>query len=200
MAGVAAGFGAVFGTPLTGAIFALEVLAIGRMSYEALIPCLIASVAGDYATTAWGIHHMQYHVSSLAHLNVISVSPRLNGLLVGKVGLAGAIFGLASVLFTELTHGFGALFKKVIRSPLARPAVGGAIVIGLVYLLGTQAYLGLGVTADPHHPEQVSILSSFNAGGASPWSWWWKILFTAVTLGSGFKGGEVTPLFFVGAA
>lgn len=71
--------------------------------------------------------------------------------------------------------------------------------IGLAYTIGPD-YLGLGVTADPNYPNQVSILSSFHEGGATYWSWWWKILFTAVTLSSGFKGGEVTPLFFIGAA
>jgi H+/Cl- antiporter ClcA len=70
----------------------------------------------------------------------------------------------------------------------------------LAYLLGTTDYLGLGVRADPSSPTGISILSCFSPGGATDWSWWWKLLFTAVTLGAGFKGGEVTPLFFVGAA
>ena len=69
--------------------------------------------------------------------------------------------------------------------------------ISLVYALGTRDYLGLGVTSPD--PGAVTLLSAFTAGGATPWSWWWKLLFTAVTLGSGFKGGEVTPLFFIGA-
>lgn len=73
------------------------------------------------------------------------------------------------------------------------------IVIALAWLIGPD-YLGLGVSADPHYPGQVSIVSSFHEGGATYWSWLWKIIFTAVTLSSGFKGGEVTPLFFIGAA
>src|SRR5690606_19797309 len=70
MAGVAAGFGAVFGTPLTGAVFALEVLAIGRMSYEALVPCLIASILGDWTCAAWGVHHTDYRISTLVDLGL----------------------------------------------------------------------------------------------------------------------------------
>ncbi|HEX8430502.1 MAG TPA: chloride channel protein, partial [Longimicrobium sp.] len=81
--------------------------------------------------------------------------------------------------------------------PAFRPFVGGLIVIALVHLLGTREHLGLGV--HPPRDEDASIVTAFQPGGASPWSWWWKIVFTAVTIGSGFKGGEVTPLFFVGA-
>lgn len=103
-----------------------------------------------------------------------------------------------SVLFAELTHSIGRGFKRLIPQAMFRPVLGGAIVIALVLLLGTRDYLGLGVTSN--HPGSVSIVSSFTPGGVTPWSWWWKLLFTAVTLGSGFKGGEVTPLFFIGAA
>ncbi|HEX3356368.1 MAG TPA: voltage-gated chloride channel family protein [Tepidisphaeraceae bacterium] len=200
MVGIAAGFGAVFGTPLTGAIFAIEVLAIGRMNYESLLPCLIASIVGDWTTTLCGINHTHYHVPLFANPALADSIPRIDWLLLGKVALASIAFGLTSVLFAELTHGLSWLFKKILPWSIARPAVGGLIVIAMVYLLGTRDYLGLGVSTDPHTPAGVSILSCFNPGGATPFSWWWKILFTAVTLGSGFKGGEVTPLFFIGAA
>ncbi|HAI13237.1 MAG TPA: voltage-gated chloride channel protein [Phycisphaerales bacterium] len=197
IAGVAAGFGGVFGTPLTGAIFALEVLAIGRMSYDALIPCLIASVVSDWACQWWGIDHQYYFVPSMHLPDADGLIAHLDWLLLAKVIIAGVAFGLASKFFAELTHGIGKLFKKFIAIPMLRPFIGGLLVIGMVYLLGTRDYLGLGVT----NPDGgVSIVSCFTNGGASPWSWWWKLLFTAVTLGAGFKGGEVTPLFFIGAA
>jgi H+/Cl- antiporter ClcA len=128
----------------------------------------------------------------------VGQTPGLSWLLLGKAAVAAVVFGLASVIFAELTHGLGALFKRTIRWPAMRPFVGGLIVIALALSIGPD-YLGLGVVA-PHHPERVTIVSSFAPGGAHAWSWWWKILFTAVTLSSGFKGGEVTPLFFVGAA
>ena len=191
MAGIAAGFGAVFGTPLTGAIFAMEVLAVGKIGYEALLPCLISSVIGDWTCTAWGIGHTSYHIE-LSHL------PHLSLELVWKVSLASVAFGLASLLFAELAHGLHYSFKKLVPSPALRPALGGCIVIALVYLVGCRDYLGLGVTSP--NPEAVTIVSSFSAGGAHTWSWLWKIVFTCVTISSGFKGGEVTPLFFVGAA
>ena len=200
--GIAAGFGAVFGVPLTGAVFAIEVLAIGRMSYESLIPCLIASVAGDWACTAWNVdwHSVRFHILHTRYAISSLADEGINPLLLAKVAIASMAFGLASVVFAELTHSLQWCFKRVIPWPVLRPVVGGAIVIGLVYAIGTRDYLGLGVSPDPHTPFAVTIQSCFRAGGATPWSWWWKILFTAVTLGSGFKGGEVTPLFFVGAA
>ncbi len=200
MAGIAGGFGAVFGTPLTGVIFALEVLAIGRLSYTALVPCLIASVVGDWTTTAWGIPHTHYHVAQFAQLGMVANAPHFSWLLAGKVAIAAVAFGLASVLFAELMHGLQHTFKSFIRWPIVRPVVGGLIVIGLVHLLGTRDYLGLGVNAPTERPDAITILSCFEVNGATPWSWWWKILFTVITLSSGFKGGEVTPLFFIGAA
>ncbi len=194
MTGVAAGFGAVFGTPLTGAIFAVEVLAIGLVDFQSMVPCLIASIVGDWTTSAWGIHHTHYHIGE-----VLQYGSQMSWVLLGKVAIASVAFGLASVIFAELAHGLHRVFKWAVPWSAFRPALGGVLVIALAYLIGPD-YLGLGVTADPHYPNQISILSSFHEGGATYWSWWWKILFTAVTLSSGFKGGEVTPLFFIGAA
>jgi H+/Cl- antiporter ClcA len=192
MAGIAAGFGSVFGTPLTGAVFALEVLVVGRMQYDALIPVLVASLVGDYTCTAWGIHHATYHVNFAG-----PVGRQFDGLLLGKVVIAAMLFGLASQLFAELTHALKHRFTRFIAYAPLRPAVGGLLVIALVYAVGTRDYLGIGVTSPD--PGAVTILSAFHPGGADAWSWCWKLLFTAVTLASGFKGGEVTPLFFIGA-
>lgn len=196
MSGVAAGFGSVFGTPLTGAIFAMEVLTIGRIQYEALIPVLIASVVGDLTCSAWGIKHAVYHIQfssadaagSLLHLDL---------LLLGKVVIVGCLFGLASTFFAELVHVLQLPFKKYIKYAPLRPVVGGLLIIGGVYALGTRDYLGIGVS----HPDPgaVTILSAFQPDGAHGWSWLAKIIFTCVTLACGFKGGEVTPLFFIGA-
>ncbi|HEX4071994.1 MAG TPA: voltage-gated chloride channel family protein [Planctomycetaceae bacterium] len=200
MAGVAAGFGAVFGTPLAGAVFAMEVLAIGRMSYESLVPCLAASVIGDVTVRAWGIGHSHYYITSVVSSAGLTAHSPLSFPLMFKVIVAAVAFGLAAVLFAELTHRLHRLFATILPWPVVRPVLGGVLVIALVYALGTRDYLGLGTNADPATPHAVTIQSCFSAGGATWWSWWWKILFTAVTLSSGFKGGEVTPLFFIGAA
>ena len=194
MAGVAAGFGSVFGTPLTGAIFAMEVLVIGRMRYDALVPVLVASVVGDYTCAAWGVGHARY---AIAFDGMTNGYLHLDGWLVAKVVLAAAIFGLVSRLFVELIHVLQKGFEGLVPQAWLRPALGGALVIVLVYLIGTRDYLGIGVSSPDEHA--VTLLSAFRAGGATPWSWWWKLLFTAITLSVGFKGGEVTPLFFIGA-
>ncbi len=195
LAGVAAGFGSVFGTPLAGAVFAMEVLVIGRVQYDALIPVLVASLVGDFTCSAWGIHHSSYHIGSA---DGTGLHAALDGALLAKVVLAAMAFGLTSRLFAELTHGLQHGLKRIVPSAPLRAALGGLVVIGLVYLVGSHDYLGLGVQG--RTPESVTLLSTFQAGGATPWSWWWKLLFTAVTLAAGFKGGEVTPLFFIGAA
>ncbi|WP_454886327.1 DUF190 domain-containing protein [Sphingomonas oryzagri] len=194
MAGVAAGFGAVFGTPLAGAVFALEVLAVGRIEYAALVPCLVAALVGDWTCHAWGIHHAAYAVSAFA--------PAEQGLLFEpvlllKAALAGVVFGLAGLIFAEANHALGGWLKKVVPYGPARPAISGVAVIALSYLIGTRAYLGLGVwSLIPGDPTIVG----FFQPGADSWSWALKMLFTVVTLSGGFKGGEVTPLFFIGAA
>ncbi len=197
LAGVAAGFGSVFGTPLAGAVFAMEVLAIGRIRHEPLVPCLAAGLVGDLTCSAWGIRHTPYHIEILAPSSRFGFG-HLDLLLLGKAALAGVLFGLAALLFAELTHGIQQRFRQHVGRPWLRPVIGGLAVIMLVQLVGTRSYLGLGVTSP--NPADVTILTSFQPDGATAWSWLWKLLFTAVTLGAGFKGGEVTPLFFVGAS
>jgi H+/Cl- antiporter ClcA len=178
-AGVAGGFGSVFGTPIAGAIFGLEFIVLGRIEYHALVPALVASVVGDYTTRALGIVHTPY--PTVAHLE-------LTPLLVGEWLVFAIAVAAVTTAFIEATH-FLRRHGERVRLPL-RMALGGAIVVGLWRLVGTSDYLGLGVPTivraftDPHLPVYAFAL---------------KLLFTAITLGAGFLGGEVTPLFFVGA-
>ncbi len=195
-AGVAAGFGSVFGTPLTGAIFALEVLALGSMRYNALIPCLLASVMGDFFCHAWGTSHTPYFIGNAA-MRIVLPDYHIDPVLAGKIILASVAFGLAGFLFAELTHTLQRLFKGLISIYWLRPVAGALLVMGITWMLGTRDYLGIGVTTASG--EGISIVNAFTAGGATSWSWFWKLLLTAITLACGFKGGEVTPLFFVGA-
>lgn len=197
-AGVAAGFGAVFGTPLTGTIFALEVIAIGRIQYNALLPCLIAALVGDFTVSAWGVHHTQYHI------DVVNAGGGLYGghlplslLLLGKVIISSALFGLAAMAFAKAVHLVKNTAVKLIKISWLIPALGGIIIIALTLALGKPDYLGLGVDAE--YPGAVTIISAFKHGGADAFSWLWKLIYTSVTLGTGFKGGEVTPLFYIGA-
>ena len=194
MAGVAAGFGAVFGTPLAGAVFALEVLAIGRIEYAGILPCLLAALVGDWACHAWGIHHTPYHI---AYAGAGGDGLFGEPLLLAKAALAGVFFGLAGLVFAEANHALGGFLKARIPYGPARAALGGVLLIALVWIVGTRAYLGLGVwSAIPGDPT----IAGFFTGPVDKWSWALKMLFTVVTLSAGFKGGEVTPLFFIGAA
>lgn len=192
MAGVAAGFGSIFGTPIAGAVFALEVLIIGKVQYDGLIPCFFASVLADWSCRAWGIGHTHYHVE------VPAVGSIMDGTLMAQVIAAAIAFGLVSLLFSNISHHLSAAFKTYIPRAEFRPVVGGLIVIGLFFLAGTGDYLGLGVLGD--RPDAVTLPAMFTSTEIPASAWIWKLVFTIVTLSAGFKGGEVTPLFFIGAA
>ncbi|ULQ54642.1 voltage-gated chloride channel family protein [Flavihumibacter fluvii] len=196
MCGMSAGFGAVFGTPVAGAVFALEVLTIGRIKYDALIPCLIASLIADITCRTTGIQHTQYHISGISGPNKYLPFIAFDVILLFKIILAGSLFGLASYFFAKLSQTIKSKSQQYIPKPWMVPFIGALLVIAISYGLGSFDYLGLGVT----NPESgISITSAFSVNGASHFSWFWKLLLTAITLGTGFKGGEVTPLFFIGA-
>jgi H+/Cl- antiporter ClcA len=180
MCGISAGFASVFGTPLAGAVFGLEVLMVGSVSYGALVPCFLAAFAGDLTTRAWHVTHTVYRVSE-----VPAISAR--GVLLAAV--AGAVFGLVAMAFARTVHVIAARCKAMIAYSPFRPLLGGAVVAVAVFALGTTKYIGLGIPG---------ILAAFN-GPQPAYDWAAKFLFTVVTLGTGFKGGEVTPLFFIGA-
>ncbi|MGI4884692.1 MAG: chloride channel protein [Janthinobacterium lividum] len=180
IAGMSAGFASVFGTPLAGAVFGLEVFLLGSVRYEAIWPSFLAAVVADAVTRAWGVGHTPY--PALAALPLTATG-------LGCTLLAGALFGLAARFFATLTHGISQVFSRITYPPL-RPVVGGVLVAGAMWGLGTMRYAGLGVPV---------IVEAFQHPlGAQDFAL--KLLLTALTLGAGFKGGEVTPLFFIGAA
>jgi H+/Cl- antiporter ClcA len=192
-AGVAAGFAAVFGTPLAGAIFAFEFPGYGRPRFRAIAPALGAAFLADRVTLAWGIEHTQYHISSVAHEGFAHEAG-----LIARIAIAGVAFGIAGASFARGTRLASRGYARLVRWPVLRPAVAGLLVIGVTLALGTRAYLGLGITSpDSSH---TTIVSSFAEGGANNFAWLWKGLLTVLTVGGGFKGGEVTPLFYIGAS
>jgi H+/Cl- antiporter ClcA len=192
LAGVAAGFGSVFGTPVAGAVFALELRVTGRVKYGALAACFFASFVADWACRAWGIEHTQYFVQ-LAPVGALEIL-----WLIGKVIIASAVFGLVALLFSESSRRLSRLFETCIPRPELRPFVGGVCLIALFFLSGTSDYLGLGVLGET--PRSLTLPSFFTSSQVPASAWAWKLVFTAITLGAGFKGGEVTPLFYIGAA
>lgn len=180
MAGISAGFASVFGTPLAGAVFGLEVLAIGKLRYDALLPCTVAAVVADQIGLLWGVQHTHYAV---AQVPPIAVWPLL------AMVLAGIAFGLTGRWFANATHLLGGWVKERIRYAPLRPFAGGIVVAACVYLLDADRYIGLGIP---------TIQAAFDMPLA-PHDFLGKIAFTVASLGSGFKGGEVTPLFYIGA-
>jgi len=178
---IAAGFGSVFGTPLAGAIFGLEVFLIGRIRYNAIFPAFASAIFADWVTHLWQAKHTHYH---------ISVVPELDFLPVLYSIIAGVAFGLCAASFSKTIHWTAYQFKKRIIFPPMRPFVGGIMVALAVLAIGTTKYIGLGIP---------TIVQSFETQ-LPPYDFAVKMAFTIVTLAAGFKGGEVTPLFFIGAA
>jgi H+/Cl- antiporter ClcA len=192
-AGVAAGFGAVFGTPVTGAIFAVEVLTLGSIKFNAFIPGLLAAFVGDITVGLWHVSHVHYHIDIIPNNGFFN----FDALLLGKIILSSIVYGLVSLAFAMLIIQIKKGCLKLFRHNWMIPVFGGLIIIALTLLIGKPDYLSLGVDAE--YPGAVSIPSAFHASGSHTFSWLWKTIYTSITLGTGFKGGEVTPLFYIGA-
>ena len=183
--GISAGFSAVFGTPIAGAIFALEIMLFKNIRVADILPSFAAAYIAHYTCLAWGIHHTIYTLPTIGHFNMHSLVPTF---------LAGLIFGTTALFFSAANSFWSKLFVNIKYEPL-RPFIGGIILVIVILLMGTtksidpSKFLGLGIPA---------ITDSFltPAGG---YDFLIKLLLTTFTLSAGFKGGEVTPLFFIGA-
>lgn len=180
IAAVAGGFGSVFGTPLAGAVFALEFFLIGRIRYNALFPAFFTAVIADIVTKLWQTPHTHYHIDIIPEVSFLNISFAI---------LAGLFFGICALTFSRLIHQSGRLFKMKISYPPLRPFIGGIIVASAVWAIGSTKYIGLGIP---------TIEQSFNEQ-LPAYDFALKLILTIITLSSGFKGGEVTPLFFIGA-
>ncbi|MES2853789.1 MAG: voltage-gated chloride channel family protein, partial [Bacteroidota bacterium] len=178
--GISAGFASVFGTPLAGALFALEVLYFSKISYKSIPLSFLTAYIAYFTVEFWHIKHTHYS---------IPIIPEMSFTTLFWIIPVSILFGLAAMLFSRSTHFWGHLFSKNISFPPLRPFIGGIILAVVIYCIGTTKYIGLGI------PEIVDSFSNPNAS----YDFILKILFTGFTLGAGFKGGEVTPLFFVGA-
>lgn len=179
LCGMSGVFAALFGTPLTATVFALEVISVGVLYYAGLVPCLTAALTGYLVSVLMGVPPTRFTVT-VPGLEVRTM------LLVMVLALLCAV---VSILFCRGLHGVERLLKRTLKNPYLRVAVGAAVLIGLT-LLTNGDYNGAG----------MEVISRAIAGQADPWAWVWKLLFTAITIGCGFKGGEVVPSFFVGAA
>ncbi|SFB82363.1 H+/Cl-antiporter ClcA [Flexibacter flexilis DSM 6793] len=180
MCGAGAGFSALFGTPLAGAIFAIEFAVVGKMWHKAWLPVFWASLCANYVCNLWPVTHTHY-----PQITMPTFSPE--NLL--YVVVAAIAFGLAARVFVWLNEWLSAKSKQFISNAILRAAIGGAIVAASVWLAGTTQYIGLGlplIEASFREPQAIYIFFI-------------KIVLTCLTLSFGMKGGEVTPLFFIGA-
>jgi H+/Cl- antiporter ClcA len=178
--GISAGFASVFGTPLAGALFALEVLYFSKISYKSIALSFVVAYVAYFTVEFWQVQHTHYHIAVVPEMsfkNIIWIIP------------VGVLFGVTAMLFSKTTRFWGNLFSKYIKYAPLRPFIGGIILAIAIYFIGTTKYIGLGIP---------TVVDSFTNSNAS-YDFLIKILFTGFTLGAGFKGGEVTPLFFIGA-
>jgi len=177
--GVSAGFAAVFGTPWAAAVFALEIMSFKKIKFENIIPSFTAAFGAHYICLAWMVKHTAYSIDIIPSITASTISWTM---------LAGLIFGVAALLFIYTGKIFEGLFSKIKFAPL-RPFMGGIIIALFIVLFRNTKYIGLGIP---------SIVDAFMTP-AGHFDFALKILLTSLTLSAGFKGGEVTPLFFIGA-
>lgn len=182
MCGMSAGFSALFRTPMAAAIFALEVISIGIMHYSALVPCVTAAMIAHFVAEFFQVHPESFPVTEV---------PAMTPEIFFKVLFFGALVGVVSVLFCVILHNTEHLYKEKIKNPYIRIFVAGCMVILLTAIVGTDFYLGSGIGIIEH---------IFQTGETEWYAFLLKMLFTALTLGAGFKGGEIIPSFCIGAA
>lgn len=178
--GISAGFSSVFGTPLAGTIFGLEVLSLGMIRHEALIPSFFSAFFANIVAISLGATHTHYN---------IGIIPELNTTLVFKLIAVGVACGLVGLLFSKALLLIKKYYAKLIPDPVIRSFIGGFVVIILVFLFGTRDYLGL----------SLPLLEQAFEGTSHAFAFLLKLIFTVFTLGAGYQGGEVTPLFEIGA-
>lgn len=178
--GISAGFASVFGTPFAAAIFAVEIFHSRKLQYKYIVQSLAVAVVAHFVCLSWGIEHLTFSIPNVPALSFMNIFWTIN---------AGIIFGLVALLFTKSSHHITDLFHKYIKFPPYRPLIGGVIIVIVYYFIDLHQYMGLG-------------LDSISASFSQPMQYQdflLKLILTAFTIGVGFKGGEVTPLFFIGA-
>lgn len=185
MCGMSAAFSALFGTPLTAAMFSMEVTSVGVLYYAAIVPCILSSIIGLWVAQHFGVPPTAFTLEGIPNLSAAT--------LLQVIGM-GILFALLSIFFCRLMHAAPRIYDKFLPNHLVRAAVGGALVIALTYVIwiwdpGTYDYNGAG----------EAIIHAAIGGNARPEAFFFKMLFTTITLGAGFKGGEIVPVFFTGA-
>ncbi len=180
IAGMAALFSALFGTPVAATVFAMEVVHVGLVVYSDFLPTFVASVTAYLISGALFEGDESFAVTS----------PELSFIILLKVLLLGAMCAVPTIMFCQSLHIGEHLIEKYLKNPWIRVVAGGIVIIAITLLYGSQRYSGTGMDV---------IAVAIEEGEALPWDWIMKILLTAITLGTGYRGGEVVPSLFIGA-
>lgn len=183
MCGMSAGFSALFGTPMAAAVFSMEVVRVGVMQYSGFVPCVVSSMVAHFVAQFMKVPPEVFHLHEIPAITLIGF---------GQILLFGCVTALVSVLFCVVLHEAEHLYEHTFKNPYIRIAAAGVLVLGLSFVPGFDIYLGSGMG---------TIEEIFHHGESVPWfAFLLKMLFTAMTLGAGFKGGEIVPSFTIGAA
>ncbi len=181
MCGMSACFSCLFGTPVAAAVFSMEVVSVGIMQYSAIIPCAVSALVADFVARFFHVHHMNFSIHELTIAFDLTTG--------GKAVLLAIAAAFVSVLFCVILHKTAYVYEKYITNRYIRVAIGGILVIALTFVFGTRNYLGAG----------EDIITAAINGDARPEAFLLKMIFTAVTLEAGFKGGEIVPTLFIGS-
>lgn len=181
MCGMSAAFSALFGTPMAAAILPMEMVSVGVMYYIALVPCVISSLVAHGIAYSFGVSNEMFIIRSIPKFGIITSI---------EISVLAILCALVSILFCVLLHKSEDLYKRFFTNPYIRVIAGGCIIIVLTLLVGNQDYNGIG----------INIIEHCINGTVRPEAFLLKMIFTALTLGAGYKGGEIVPSFFTGAA
>lgn len=181
MCGMSAAFSALFGTPMAAAILPMEMVSVGVMYYIALVPCVISSLVAHGIAYSFGVSNEMFIIRSIPKFGIITSI---------EISVLAILCALVSILFCVLLHKSEDLYKRFFTNPYIRVIAGGCIIIVFTLLVGNQDYNGTG----------INIIEHCINGTVRPEAFLLKMIFTALTLGAGYKGGEIVPSFFTGAA
>lgn len=181
MCGMSAAFSALFGTPMAAAILPMEIVSVGVMYYIALVPCVISSLVAHGIASSFGISNSLFPLGTIPKFNIFPAV---------KISALSILCALVSILFCILLHKSEELYKRFLKNAYLRIFIGGCIIALLTLLVGSQNYNGTG----------INIIEQCIEGTVRPEAFLLKMIFTALTIGAGYKGGEIVPSFFTGAA